>query len=146
MIFLIFSFLLQGQLVFGQVPVIQNCIWSATAQAGFANQKILMYQELKAIAATAPVFAQYRISIIDSGLIYPTQPQVATIYRQVVFTNVPMVSDFIYGFVAGEQNCITWEADTLGAMVALNDPAVDTVLIKYKIRLVNAGGVTIFPR
>ena len=136
----------QGQLVFGQVSVVQNCVWSATPQSGLANLKVQMYQDLKALQITAPIFTQYRISVIDSLLIAPTQPQVATIYRQIIFSNVSVVTDFIYGFVVGEQSCTTWEASALTAMVALNDTAVDAVLTTYKVRLVSESGVTIFPR
>ena len=146
MISFIAALLLQGQLVFGQVPVVQNCSFIATQQPGIANQKLAMYSELKAIASTAQVFTDFRIRIIESVLIYPTQPQVATIYRQLVFQNVPVVTDFVFGFTAGEQNCVTWEAAALTALVALNDPAVDAILTTYKVQLVSVGGMPMFPR
>ena len=142
----IIALLLQGQLVFGQVPVVQNCSFIATQQPGIANQKIAMYSELKAIASTAQVFTDFRIRIIESVLIYPTQPQVATIYRQLVFQDISVITDFVFGFTAGEQNCVTWEAAAVAALVALNDPAVDDVLTKYKAQLVTAAGVPVFPR
>ena len=141
-----FALLLQGQLVYGQVPVVQNCTFVATQQPGIANQKIAMYQELKALPITAKVFEDFRIRIIESVLVYPTQPQVATIYRQLIFANVSVVTDFVFGFTAGEQNCVTWEAGVIAALVALNDQAVDDVLTKYKTQLVTVGGVPLFPR
>ena len=146
MIAFIIALLLQGQLVFGQVPVVQNCSFIATAQPGIANQKIAMYLELKAIASTAQVFTDFRIRIIESILIFPTQPQVSTIYRQLVFQSVPVVTDFVFGFTAGEQNCVTWEAGAIAALVALNDPGVDKILAAYKTQLVTAEGVPVFPR
>ena len=146
MISFIAALLLQGQLVFGQVPVVQNCSFVATVQPGIANQKLAMYSELKAIASTAQVFTDFRIRIIESVLIYPTQPQVATIYRQLIFENVSVITDFVFGFTAGEQNCVTWEAAAVAALVALNDPAVDAILAKYKVQLVTVSGVPLFPR
>lgn len=138
--------LLQGQLVFGQVQVVQNCIWQGTANPSIQNIKIDFYAKLAGIPATAPVFAKYRISVIGGNVAasttQPPQPTTAS----VTFLNVPTISDYQFTFLASDKNCITWEVEALREMVALNNAQVDALLVEYKVRVVAPDGTQVFPR
>lgn len=146
MLTFLLAILVQGQFTFGQVVAVQNCTWTGTANASIQNTRIAMYSELKAIPVTAAIFAQFRITVVSGSPDATNQPdQYPSGVARVTFSGVNVTGDHIYGFTAGEQNCITWESQAMLALVGLNNAQVDAVLTKYKVQIVNAG-VQVFPR
>jgi hypothetical protein len=143
----LFILLLQGQLVFGQVPAVQDCVWNATSVPSIQTFRYDLYSELKAIPETEPVFQQFRIWVITMGTTVPppTNETPAGPYKAVIFQSVETIGDFVYSSGPNEQSCIAHETAALAAMVALNSSAVDAVLTKY-VKSLDINQQRIWPR